>query len=114
MQTTPLTLPVEAGLNLAVTVRHRPRKGRLPACLLLHLDGADAALKDPVAAALLTAGWVVYALQLRATGPAGGEVRRRHRITTMPNTPSGSAGRCWGNGSLMCGPLLSSWSASLN
>ena len=45
-------------------------KGRLPACLLLHLDGKAEALKHPLAAALIDKGVTVVAPDLRATGEA--------------------------------------------
>jgi pimeloyl-ACP methyl ester carboxylesterase len=64
-----LTLTVEPGLDLDVHIRFRVGlKGKVPACLLLHLDGKAKALEHPVAAALLEKGWVVYAPDLRATG----------------------------------------------
>ncbi len=74
MTTTGLTLPVEPGLDIAVTIRSRIAFGKVPSCILLHLDGKEEALKDPVAKALIEAGWVVYAPDLRATPgkkPAG-------------------------------------------
>ncbi|MFO0841760.1 MAG: alpha/beta hydrolase family protein [Gemmataceae bacterium] len=68
--TTPLTLTVEPGLEIAATIRFRPSRARVAAALLLHLDGAAAALKHPLAVALLAKGWAVYAPDLRATGEA--------------------------------------------
>jgi dienelactone hydrolase len=68
VRTTPLQLEPEPGLPLPVFVRSRPLKGRLPACVLLHLEGKAAALKHPLAAALVERGWAVYAPDLRATG----------------------------------------------
>jgi hypothetical protein len=77
--TVPLTLPVEPGLELSSRVRFKRsnRAGKVPACLLLHLDGGAEALKHPLAAVLLNAGSVVVAPDLRATGeskPAGDAV----------------------------------------
>jgi pimeloyl-ACP methyl ester carboxylesterase len=67
--TVPLTLPVERGWNTTAKVRfRRGRFGRLRACLLLDFDGADAALKHPLTAALLADSWVVVAPDLRGTG----------------------------------------------
>jgi dienelactone hydrolase len=74
VRTTALTLSPEAGITLRADVRHQPVKGKVPACLLLHLDGRAEALKHPLAAALVEQGWAVYAPDLRATGqqqPAG-------------------------------------------
>jgi dienelactone hydrolase len=70
--TVPLTLPVEPGLDLSAQVRFKRtfKAGKIPACLLLHLDGGAEALKHPLAAALVNAGWVVVAPDLRATGAA--------------------------------------------
>ena len=63
-----LTLPIEPGLDIAITVRHKPtRAGKAGACILLHLDGKEEALKDPIATALMDAGWTVYAPDLRST-----------------------------------------------
>jgi dienelactone hydrolase len=67
--TVPMTLPVEAELDLSAQVRFkRGAKGKVPACLLLHLDGGAEALKHLLAAALVNAGWAVVAPDLRATG----------------------------------------------
>jgi dienelactone hydrolase len=68
VRTTPLQLEPEPGLPLPVLVRFRPARGCVPACVLLHLDGKAAALKHPLAAALVEKGWAVYAPDLRATG----------------------------------------------
>jgi dienelactone hydrolase len=68
--TTPLTLAPEPGLELAASIRLRPGGGKVPACLLLHLDGRAKALAHPVAGALADRGWAVYAPDLRATGEA--------------------------------------------
>jgi dienelactone hydrolase len=73
--TTPLQVEPEAGLPLPALVRFKPgAKGKVPACLLLHLGGKAEALKHPLAAALIDKGWTVVAPDLRATGtlhPAG-------------------------------------------
>ncbi len=68
--TLPLVVTPEPALPLPVLHRYKAddKGGRVPACVLLHLDGKSAALKHPVAAALLDAGWVVSAPDLRATG----------------------------------------------
>jgi dienelactone hydrolase len=67
--TTPLVLHPEPDLSLHAVLRSPGGgKGRLPACVLLHLDGQRAALDHPLAAALLAKGWAVAAPELRATG----------------------------------------------
>jgi len=76
--TLPLTVSPEPDLPVPVLHRYKPGvKGKQPACVLLHLEGKSAALKHPLAAALLDAGWAVSAPDLRATGdtkPAGDAV----------------------------------------
>ena len=66
----PVVVESEPGLSLFAELRFGPVKGKAPACVLLHLDGKAAALKHPVAAALLKKGWTVLAPDLRATGAA--------------------------------------------
>ena len=68
--TVPLSLPVEPGLDLAAQVRFQraDKAGKIPACLLLHLDGGAEALKHPLATELVKSGWAVIAPDLRATG----------------------------------------------
>jgi cephalosporin-C deacetylase-like acetyl esterase len=77
--TTPLSLGPEPGLTLFATMRTPDARGeKRPACVLLHLDGQDAALKPPLASALVEKGWVVVALEVRGTGknqPARDAVR---------------------------------------
>jgi dienelactone hydrolase len=79
IETIPLLLHPEPDMPLPVLYRSRPgAKGKQPACVLLHLDGKAAALKHPLAAALLGKGWVVAAPDLRATGetkPANDGIR---------------------------------------
>jgi pimeloyl-ACP methyl ester carboxylesterase len=79
VRTVPALLHPEPGLPLPVTLRFPAgAKGKLPACVLLHLDGGAEALKHPLAGALLTKGWEVLAPDLRATGltkPARDAVR---------------------------------------
>jgi dienelactone hydrolase len=66
--TVPLTLPTEPGLELSALVRYQGgADGKVPACLLLHLDGKAEAVKHPLAEALVKAGWVVIAPDLRGT-----------------------------------------------
>jgi dienelactone hydrolase len=67
--TAPLVLEPEPGLPLYAELRFRPVRGKAPACVLLHLDGKAAALRHPLASALLDKGWTVLAPDLRATGP---------------------------------------------
>jgi dienelactone hydrolase len=63
-----LTLDVEPGITLPVAVRHRTALGRVGASVLLHQGGREAALKLPIAKALIDAGKALYVLELRATG----------------------------------------------
>lgn len=70
LTTQTLILTPEPGIDLDITARFRAIRGKRPACVLLHLDGKDAALKHPLAEALLGKGWAVYAPDLRATGAA--------------------------------------------
>jgi dienelactone hydrolase len=78
VSTNPLTLLPEPGLPLPALVRFKKAVGKVPAVVLLHLDGKAEALKHPLAAALVDKGWAVYAPDLRATGPtrpAGDAIR---------------------------------------
>jgi dienelactone hydrolase len=74
-----LKVTTEPGLVMAALVQYKPGAfGRIPACLLLHLDGKRAALEHPLAAALVEAGWSVIAPDLRGTGetqPPGDAVK---------------------------------------
>jgi dienelactone hydrolase len=66
---TPVWLEPEPSLTLFATMRALDVKGeKRPSCVLLHLDGQDAALKQPLASALVEKGWVVVALEVRGTG----------------------------------------------
>jgi dienelactone hydrolase len=71
----PLVFEPEPGLALPAVVRNKSgKKGRLPACVLLHLGGKEEALRHPLAAALNAKGATVVAVDLRATDsqrPAG-------------------------------------------
>lgn len=65
------TMPVEEGIVLPGMVRFLTGGagfGRMPACLMLHLDGKEAAFKHPLAEELVDAGQIVHAVDLRATG----------------------------------------------
>jgi dienelactone hydrolase len=69
VSTTSLILEPEPGLPLpALLVSKAKMPGKQPVCVLLHLDGKTAALKHPLAGALLGQKWVVIAPDLRATG----------------------------------------------
>ena len=71
VDTKPIWLHPEPGLTVAALVRSRSgAKGPVAACLLLHLDGKDEALKHPLAAALVDKGIAVVAPDLRVTGAA--------------------------------------------
>jgi dienelactone hydrolase len=76
---TPMRLMPEPGLPLAVTLKSRGGPTPMqPACVLLHLDGAAAALDHPLAGRLIERGWMIAAPDLRATGaarPPGDAVR---------------------------------------
>jgi dienelactone hydrolase len=62
-------LAVEEGVTLPGEVKFSDDAlGKMPACLLLHLDGKDAAFKHPLAEELIAAGQIVHAIDLRATG----------------------------------------------
>jgi pimeloyl-ACP methyl ester carboxylesterase len=80
VRTTPLVLEPEPGMPLPVLLLNKAKvQGKQPVCVLLHLDGKAAALKHPLAAALLNQKWVVAAPDLRATGetkPAHDGVRQ--------------------------------------
>ncbi|HLN28009.1 MAG TPA: alpha/beta hydrolase family protein [Gemmataceae bacterium] len=70
-----VSLRPEPGLILRLTAQHQSNlRGRRPACVLLHMDGKDEAVKHPLWVALLSKGWIVLSADLRATGasrPAG-------------------------------------------
>ncbi len=69
VETTPLLLHPEPQMPLPVLYQVSGKAdGARPACVLLHLDGKAAALKYPLAKALLAKGWAVLAPDLRATG----------------------------------------------
>ena len=69
VRTAPLRLEPEAGMPLSCLLRWKPEfKGKLPACVLLHLDGKAEALKHPLASALIDKGVTIVAPDLRATG----------------------------------------------
>jgi pimeloyl-ACP methyl ester carboxylesterase len=69
VNTSSLLLHPEPDMPVPVLIRSRKGlEGRTSACVLLHLDGKDAALKHPFAAALVDGGWAVHAPDLRATG----------------------------------------------
>ncbi len=69
LRTVDLTVHPEPGLTLPALIRFRNQaRGKLPACVVLHLDGKTEALKHPLAGALVEAGWVVIAPDLRGTG----------------------------------------------
>jgi dienelactone hydrolase len=76
LRTVPVTIYPEPGMPLPTLWQTRTNRaaGAHPACLMLHMDGKQAALMHPLAAALLERGWSVLAPDLRATGetrPAG-------------------------------------------
>jgi dienelactone hydrolase len=99
--TTPITLATEPELSLPFVARFRiGSKGKVPACVLLHLDGKAEAQKHPLAAALVHQGFSVLAPDLRATGdakPAG------DAIAGAPDHNSAEHGLWIGR------PLLGQW-----
>jgi cephalosporin-C deacetylase-like acetyl esterase len=66
--TTPFLLTPEPNLRVPGLIRFKKRKGRAPACVLLHLDGKSEALKQPLATGLLDKGFALVAPDLRGTG----------------------------------------------
>src|SRR5262249_570961 len=68
VQTRTLLLYPEPAMPLPAVLKSKPVKGRVPACIVLHLEGKAEALKHPLAAALLDKGWLVIAPDLRGTG----------------------------------------------
>lgn len=84
----------------AVLKRKAEGKEKQPACLLLHLDGKDEALKQSLPSALLTKGWAVLAADLRGTGEtkAAGDA-----IAGAPDHNSAEHGLWLGR------PLLGQW-----
>ncbi len=78
LRTTTFELMPEPGMPLAGILRFRVGKPQQAACVLLHLDGRQEALKHPLADALVKAGGTIHAFDLRATGagkPPGDAVR---------------------------------------
>jgi dienelactone hydrolase len=65
-----LAVTTEKDLQIDAVERRPDSTMRVPAALLLHLDGKDAALAHPLAKALVAAGIAVVAPDLRATGAA--------------------------------------------
>jgi hypothetical protein len=101
VRTVPVTLAVETGLSLSATLRFKTGVlGRIPACVLLHLDGRESALKHPLAGALVEAGWQVTAPDLRACGAAQ---PARDRVGGAPDHTSAQHGLWIGR------PLLGQW-----
>jgi cephalosporin-C deacetylase-like acetyl esterase len=71
-------LASEGDLSLPFVLRTGVTKAKPAACILVHWDGPDAALKLPLARELVRVGWAVYALELRGTGsgaPADAPIR---------------------------------------
>jgi hypothetical protein len=67
--TTPLVLQCEPDLPLHAVLRNKVGvQAPSPACLFLHLDGKDEALKHPGTKALAAKGWTVIVPELRGTG----------------------------------------------
>jgi dienelactone hydrolase len=90
----------EPKMPLPAVVKSKPVKGRVPACILLHLDGKTEALQHPLARGLLDRGWTVIAPDLRGTG----ETRPAHDgIRDAPDHNSAEHGLWIGR------PLLGQW-----
>jgi dienelactone hydrolase/pimeloyl-ACP methyl ester carboxylesterase len=100
IRTTPLVIYPEPKLPVPALVRYKPVKGRVPACILLHLGGKAEALKHPLAAALLEKNYSVIAPDLRGIG----ETRPAHdAIVGAPDHNSAEHGLWIGR------PLLGQW-----
>jgi dienelactone hydrolase len=101
VETTSVLLHPEPDLPLPALVKSmRGVKGRVPVCVLLHLDGKTEALKHPLAAALLEKSCTVVAPDLRATG----ETRPEHdAIAGAPDHNSAEHALWIGR------PLLGQW-----
>jgi pimeloyl-ACP methyl ester carboxylesterase len=101
IRTTPVLLHPEPDLPLPALLRFKPgTRGRVPACVLLNLDGKAAALKHPLAGALMEKTWVVIAPDLRGTGETRPE---RDAIRGAPDHNSAEHGLWVGR------PLLGQW-----
>ncbi len=70
IRTTPVIVHPEPEMPVPALLQKRTgvREGAQPACVLLHLDGKEQALRHPLAAALLERDWTILAPDLRATG----------------------------------------------
>jgi pimeloyl-ACP methyl ester carboxylesterase len=99
--TTPIVLHPEPEMPLPALYRAKAgAAGRSPACVLLHLDGKAAALKHPLAGALLDRGWAVLAPDLRGTGETRPE---RDAVAGAPDHNSAEHALWVGR------PLLGQW-----
>jgi dienelactone hydrolase len=100
-RTTPLLLHPEPKMPLPVLLRFKTGpKGRVPACILLHLDGKDKALEHPLAAALVDRSWVVFAPDLRGTG----ETKPAHELARLAPDHNSAEHALW-----IGRPLLGQW-----
>jgi pimeloyl-ACP methyl ester carboxylesterase len=101
LRTTPLLLYPEPKVPLPVLLRFKTGpKGRVPACILLHLEGKDKALEHPLAAALVDQSWVVFAPDLRGTG----ETKPAHELNRLPPDHNSAEHALW-----IGRPLLGQW-----
>ncbi len=101
VRTTPVVLHPEAEMPVPALLRQRVQPNARPgACVLLHLDGKTAALRHPLAAALLERDWALLAPDLRGTGETRPE---RDAIGPAPDHNSAEHALWVGR------PLLGQW-----
>ncbi len=106
IRTIPLLLYPEPEMPMPVILRSKVQGiARPPACVLLHLDGKAAALKHPLAGALLDRGFLVVAPDLRATG----ETKPAHDAVGTAVDHNSAEHSVW-----IGRPLLGQWMVDLN
>jgi dienelactone hydrolase/pimeloyl-ACP methyl ester carboxylesterase len=100
-RSTPLVIQPEPNLPVpALLLTRGPERGPRPVCILLHMDGKNAALDHRLAGTLLQHNWAVVAPDLRATG----ETRPEHdAIAGAPDHNSAEHALWLGR------PLLGQW-----
>src|SRR5262249_40736276 len=95
------TIHGESDLPIPVLARGRFKaEGRLPPCLVLHLDGRAEAFKHPLVQSLVDKGWNVLLPDLRGTGASKAD---RDAIAGAPDHNSAEHGLWLGR------PLLGQW-----
>ena len=97
----PLRIESEAGFPIPCRVLAKDSTlAKLPACLVLHLDGKDRAAKHRITQELLDAGWQVVVPDLRATGET------RPNSNAIAGAPDHNAAE---HGIWIGRPLLGQW-----